>query len=131
MAFRQSVVHGYQGALRYARPVYNSWAWVRGLPPLPAVGGSFRYLTGALPVVANHSCGVFGALVNELLRQAAGSPYQYLLVGLHEADALLSALRRRGATEYKTRLFLVCWEDGEQLRSSLDGRPPYLELGCL
>jgi hypothetical protein len=131
MAFRQSVVHGYQGTLRYARPFYNAWAWVRGLPPMPAVGGSFRYLTGALPVVANHSCGVFGALVNELLRRCAGSPYQFLLLGLHGSDPLLRELRGRGGTEYKTRLFLVCWDDGEPLRNSLDGRPPYLELGCL
>jgi hypothetical protein len=131
MAFRQSVVHGYRGALRYARPIYNAWAKARGLPALPVVGRPFRYLIGALPVVANHSSGVFRALVDELLRRAARCPYQYLLVGLHESDPLLPELQSRGATEYKTRLFLVCWEDGEPLRESLDGRPPYLELGSL
>jgi hypothetical protein len=131
MAFRQSIVHGYSGALRYARPIYNAWAWARGLPPLPAVGSPFRYLIGALPVVADHRSEVFRALVDELLCRAAGWPYQYLLVGLHESDPLLPEVRRRSATEYKTRLFLVCWDDGEPLRESLDGRPPYLELGSL
>ncbi len=131
LSFRQSVVHGYAGALRYARPFYNAWAWARGFPGLPAVGTPFRYLTGALPVVADHRTVVFRALLDELLCRAARMPYEYLLVGLHESDPLLGELQSYGGTEYRTRLFLVCWEDGEPLRKSLDGRPPYLELGCL
>jgi hypothetical protein len=131
MAFRQSIVCGYRGALRYARPIYSVFAWARGLPPLPAVGSPFKYLIGALPVVADHSSGVFGALVDELLRRSVGSLYQYILLGLHESDPLFRELRGRGGTEYRTRLFLVCWDDGEPLRRSLDERPPYLELGCL
>ncbi|MEX2138995.1 MAG: hypothetical protein WD894_07020 [Pirellulales bacterium] len=129
--FRQSVVHGYSGSLRYSRTLYNAWAWARGLPPLPSVGKPFRYLMGALPIVADHCAVVFHALLDELLRRAAGMAYQYLLVGLHESDPLLRELQSYGGAEYKTRLFLVCWEDGEPLRKSLDGRPPYLELGCL
>jgi hypothetical protein len=131
LAFRQSVVQGYAGALRYARPLYNAWAWARGLPGLPAVGKPFRYLMGALPVVAEQSTVVFRALLDALLCRAAGMPYEYLLVGLHESDPLLGELQSYGGTGYRTRLFLVCWEDGEPLRRSLDGRPPYLELGCL
>ena len=31
----------------------------------------------------------------------------------------------------RRRVYLACWEDGEELRRSLDGRPLYLELGGL
>jgi hypothetical protein len=130
-AFRQSVIHGYKRPLKYARPVYNAWARARGLPSLPAVGTPLRYLTGALPIVADHRPGVLSALLAEQCCRAAGSSFDYLLIGLHESDPLLAELRGLGGKEYMTRLFLVCWQDGEPLRRSLDGRPPYLELGCL
>jgi hypothetical protein len=54
-----------------------------------------------------------------------------VLLGLHEADPLLAVARPHRAVWYTTNLYLVCWEDGEPLRASLDGRPPYLELGSL
>jgi len=101
-AFRQSVVHGYAGSLGYARPLYNAWARVRRLPALPAVGKPFRYLMGALPVIADNSPTVFRALLRELHRRAATTPCQYLLVGLHEADPLLREMRQYRGTEYKT-----------------------------
>jgi hypothetical protein len=43
---------------------------------------------------------------------------------------MLPIARSRGRA-YVTRLFLVCWDDGDPLRASLDKRPPYLELGGL
>ena len=43
----------------------------------------------------------------------------------------IGALLARAAAEYRTRLFVVCWEDGEAERRALDGRVPYLELGSL
>ncbi len=37
-AFRQSVVHGYSGGVRWLRPLYNVVQHVRGLPGLPRLG---------------------------------------------------------------------------------------------
>lgn len=129
--FRQTVVHGYGGALRSARPAYNAWAWLRGLPPLPPPGGAVHYLTAALPVIAGDDAAVFAALLTELRARSAGGPHDYLMLGLHESDPLLPVVRACPAAWYDTRLFLVCWDDGEPMRRGLDGRPPYLELGCL
>ncbi len=129
--FRQTVVHGYGGALRWARPAYNAWAWLRGLPPLPPPGGAVHYLTAALPVIAGDDAAVFAALLTELRARSAGGPHDYLMLGLHESDPLLPVVRACPAAWYDTRLFLVCWDDGEPMRRGLDGRPPYLELGCL
>ncbi len=125
-AFRQAVVHGYSGVLRWARPLVNGWAWLRGRPALPPVGASLRHCFAALPVVAGDEPAVLAALLN-----AVPAPADYLLVGLHERDPLLPAVRRYAAGEYLTRLFLVCWDDGEAYRRALDGRVPYLELGSL
>jgi hypothetical protein len=69
-------------------------------------------------------------LVDRCLSAWSGGPADYFMVGLHETDPLLAVVRRRGRA-YVTRLFLVCWGDGEPLRRGLDRRTPYLELGAL
>jgi hypothetical protein len=129
-AFRQTVVQGYEAPLRWLRPFYNCWARLRGRPGLPAPGQAFPYLTAALPVVAGDAPAVFAALLEALLARPRPGR-EYLLLGLHEADPLLAVVRAYRARWYTTRLYLVCWEDGEGLRAELDGRPPYLELGTL
>jgi hypothetical protein len=130
VGFRQTVVHGYGPILGTLRPAYNAWARWRGLPALPAPGEMVRSLTASMPVVHRDNPRVFAALVEALRARAAGR-YGYLMLGLHESDPLLDVARRWRATWYTTRLYLVCWDDGVELRRGLDGRPPYLELGCL
>ena len=130
-AYRQSVVHAYRGGLRWARPLYNAWAWCLGRPGLPRPGGAFRYLTGALLVVADDDPNLGSALLEAMRNRAAGGPWTYLLVGLHEADPLLPLVQRDQAACYTTHLFVACWTDGEGGRARLDGRVPYLELGSL
>ncbi len=130
-SFRQTVVSGYGRPLRWLRPLYNCWARWRGLPRLPPAGEALRGLTGTLPVVKDADAGVFAALVGELCRRASSGPWEHLLVGLHAEDPLLAALRGKAVRWYVTRLYHVCWQDGEAMRKGLDGRPPYLELGAL
>jgi hypothetical protein len=130
MGFRQTVVHGYGRTMNCVRPLYNAWARWRGLPSLPRPGEAFRYRTAALPVVRGDDPQVFTALVEALRTRIAGL-CDVLLLGLHESDPLFAVARRWRAVWYTTRLYLACWDDGEELRKSLDGRPPYLELGCL
>jgi hypothetical protein len=129
--YRQSVIHGYSGWVRWLRPLYNAWQRLRGVPGLPAPGEPLRYLTGALPLVADDDPAVFAALLGELRRRCAGGPWSHSLLGLHESDPLLPVARRFEAACYTTRLFLAAWPDGETRLASLDGRPPYLELGTL
>jgi hypothetical protein len=128
---RRSVVHSYGGALAWSRPVYNTWARLSGLPVLPPPGTPFRYLMGALPVVAGEDPAVFAALLETLRARVAGGPWTHLLLGLHERDPLLRVARRHQAACYVTRLFLVSWPDGNEARQALDGRVPYLEAGSL
>jgi hypothetical protein len=130
-ADRQCLVEGYSGWLVRARSLYNAWAGLRGLPSLPPPGGSLRYLTGALLLVANDDRRVFAALLEALRERAAAGPWSHLMLGLHQSEPLLTVARRQQAACYVTRLFLVCWQDGDEARSALDGREPYLEAGSL
>lgn len=129
--FRQSVVHGYRGTMHWARPMYNVWARIRGLPGLPRPGESFRRLTAALPLATDDESAVFDALLDAVRNHAAKTRVDYLLLGLHASDPLLAIAQAHSVICYTTRLYLVCWGDGEPLRKQLDSRPPYLELGSL
>lgn len=134
--FKQTVVQGYGGALRWLRPGYNAWAGMRGRPRLPRAGTPLRHRMLALPLVEGDDPEVLRALLDVTLddhaRRAAREPgCRLALLGLHESDPLLSAVRRYGARSYETRLFVVHWDDGTFLHDALDDRPAYLELGCL
>ena len=130
-SYRQTVVCAYHGRLRALRPLYNAWAWFINRPGLPKPGQAFPYLMGALPAVAADDDNTFAALLEDLRRRAAGGPWGYLLIGLHERDPLLRVVQRYQPMCYMTHLFLVCWPDGEEARCAVDGRTPYLEAGSL
>lgn len=130
-SFRQSVVREYHGTLRYLRPIYNLWKGLSGQRVLPSKGQPFRYLMAALPVVADDDVEVLESLLKTLLHQAAGGPWSHLLLGLHERDPLLSVARRYQIATYTTRLYVVCWQDGDNSRLEIDDRAPYLEAGSL
>jgi hypothetical protein len=130
-SFKQSIVEGYSTALKWLAPVYNSWAKIRGRPAIPRPGTELRYLTAAIPVVADDNEEVFLALVRAVLAKASGGEQHYLMLGLHERDPLLPAARRLGGRTYAGRLYLACWEDGEELYKSLDDRVPYMEVGSM
>lgn len=129
--WRQTVVHAYSRTLRWGRPFYNAWASLRGAPRLPRPGEPVRCLAAALPVVAGDDPALFRSLIEAALERMADGPNEHLLLGLHQRDPLLDVLQSFSATWYTTRLYLVSWPDGEDLLRSLDGRPPYLELGAL
>lgn len=127
--FRQTVVHGYGPPLGWVRPIYNAWARWSGRPRLPGAGDRFRSRCAALPLVDDDDPETFAALLGTAVARSTDA--DYLLIGLHESDPLLSVVRRWPATWYPTKLFYVCWDDGEPVRRSVDDRPPYLELGSL
>ena len=127
--FRQSVIEGYGGWLRWARPWYNLLSRLHGRPQLPALGHSFHYLTAALPVIRDDSPHTFAPLLHALCSTEGN--WSHVLLGLHETDPLLPIARRLAAASYTTHLYLVGWDDMAGILSSLDERPLYLELGGL
>ncbi len=129
--FKQSIVAGYGSALRWVSPMYNLWARVRGQPGIPRPGAELRFLSAAVPLVADDDPGVFLLLARAALSRASGGEHQYLMLGMHEGDPLLPAARRLGGRTYPGQLYLACWDDGEELRDRVDDRPPYMELGSM
>ena len=130
-AYKQSVVTGYHGTLAWLRPALNAWWSLRGYPQLPAPGDSLRFRVAALPVVRDDSPAIFAALLCRAVADLAGGNCTHLLVGLHERDPLLPAVERRSATRFTTHLYLVSWDDDDEIRAIISRRVPYLEPGTL
>ena len=134
--FKQTVVNGYGGALRWLRTGYNAWARLRRTPPLPEAGAPLRHRFLALPLALGDDPRVLRALLDRTLdehaqRVAREPSCGLLLLGMHESDPLLPSVRPYGLRTYRTRLFVVHWDDGHAAFDALDARPVYLELGCL
>ena len=129
--FRQTVVESYSRRLRLIRRFYNGWSRLSRRPRLPAPGSIVRHVTAAVPVVRDNSAEVFVALLHSLVGRLDQKDHDFFLLGVHENDPLLPVAKRSAVNSYITRLYLVCWEDGESHLATLGDRPPYLELGCL
>jgi hypothetical protein len=129
--FKQTFVCGYAGWLRFARPLYNGCAWLTRQPLLPRCGAMVDAAMAAIPAVRDDNLAVFTTLLETQLRRLASQGTRRLLFGLHENDPLLPVARRYASREYVTQLYIVTWpEESGEIRE-LNGRVPYLELGCL
>jgi hypothetical protein len=130
-SFKQTIVHHYNGWLRTALPLVNTWSTLIRRPKLPAPGAILRTRLAAIPVVHNDDGRVFRQLLNAALRHMNKLGESLLLMGLHEDDPLLPIARRLSFREYVTRLYIVYWPDERVDVDALASRVPYLELGAL
>jgi hypothetical protein len=129
--FKQTVVRAYGRRLTLARPFYNLAARLLGFPRYPDAGEALRSFYASLVAVDDDALPVFRALLRELYNDHVGGPHHYFVVGLHERDPLLPALRDYALTPFAGRLFVVHFEDGEEAWRRLDDRVPYVELAML
>jgi len=128
--FRQQQIVGYEGSLRWLRGVYNLLAPAIARPSLPAPGAIIACRFAAIPVTAAHDPTLLQLLLRHALAECLAAD-ESLLFGVHENDPWQPLLRRIAPLCYTTRLFLVCFADGDTMLNQFDGRPTYLELGCL
>ncbi len=129
-SFRQSFFLGYRSKLKFIKPLVNPIARFLGYPVLPAEGQRLNYLNLALVCVVNNQPDIFEALLCHI-HQTYQRHYSFYMAGLHESDPLLSVIFQLKHIPYPSRLYLVCWEDGEDHYQTLDTRIPYLETGAL
>jgi hypothetical protein len=130
--FKQTIIAGYKGFLRFIKPFYNLGATVIGLPKLPRPNTQLKFLYTGFIAVDTNEVEIFRALLRAMYNDAVDSNYDYLLVGLHENDPLLRPIREDyHFIRYNSRVFVVCWDDGLDFYNKLDDRIPYLELATL
>ena len=130
--FKQTVVRGYAPRLAWARPVSNLLSPITGIPRLPAVGERVAFAYASHLAVDDDDPAIFSALLTEALRAAADRGLNHLSIGLAERNPLAPvALARFKAREYRSRAYVVHWDDGAAAVQALDERPIHLEVAIL
>jgi predicted N-acetyltransferase YhbS len=129
--YKQSVVHGYEPMLRFARPFYNAAAALTQRPPLPAAGSSLATAYGSFFCVRGDDASVARNLIEQLLARARERSADHLLLGLLESDPLLTVAQRFAHIGYPAAVYTVAWDDDHDLHDQLDTRPRYLEIAAL
>jgi hypothetical protein len=129
--FKQTVIAGYKGKTRLLKPLYNMYAKIGGWPQFPPSGTFLNVIYISFIAIEENNQDVFRVLLREAYNNNVGDRNAYILVGLHSRDPLWKVVQEYAHLEYKGRLFIVCWEDGQEVYKSLDGRIPYLELATL
>ena len=130
-AFKQILVHAYQGFVKTARPVYNIWAGLRGCPGLPPPGKQLDVLYMSFVAIPGNHPWVFRALLRAGLESCRKTDKDFILAGLHERDSLNESLRRSPHLRFDSRLFVAAWNDGDHAVRRLDSRIPYVEIASL
>jgi hypothetical protein len=127
--YKQTVVQGYAGALRWFRPVTAPLARLAGLPPLTPPGEAVASAHLAFVCVAGDDSEVFRALLRHARDLAARRGLGYVIVGLDTRDPLLPCAMACLHVAYSSRLYTVSF--GEDHGVPLDGRVPYVETATL
>jgi predicted N-acetyltransferase YhbS len=127
-AYKQTVIDGYDRLLTAARPLYN--LFTRG-PRLPPPGSALRTAYGSYFCAANDDAEVARELIAKLLQKAAEKRFDHLLLGFSARDPLLAAARAFRPIEYRSDIYTVVWNDGDDFHDRLDSRPARLELATL
>ena len=108
-AWRQTVVAGYAGVLKWGRGLVNAAAWLTGRPGLPATGERLRQAcVHPLAVATDATAGEIAEFFGKLESCAARRGVEWLVASVAAEDGLRAVLKRRaGAREYATRLYEV------------------------
>lgn len=128
--FRQAVVRGYRGALRWARPLVNAACRAAGLPRLPDPGEPLRFGYGCFGCAEGDDPALWLALLAGVLGRAHERGLAFVMVGRAEGDPLLAPTRRLRHVDYASRLYTAAWDQGE-FHARLDGRVAYAEIATL
>lgn len=130
-AVKQDVISGYSSLMRIIKPLWNAYAPLRDLPSLPVRDTPLNFFFASMNLVKNNKSEIFHALIEQLRSEGRERGFDHMVLGLHSRDTLNSVIMRYPSYRLRSRIFLVHWEDGEQLYGSLDDRIPYLEVAAL
>jgi hypothetical protein len=129
---RQTVIRGYHPHIARLRPLLNLLSRWTGLPRLPRAGEKLHQVYLSLPAVDGDDSGVLASLVKSGLAEAARRGFDLAVIAMADGNPMLPALRRSfRVRDYRSRLYLVHWEDGRAAVEDLAPRPLHVEAGLL
>ena len=129
--FRQIIITGYRGVMLLIKPIYNTLSNLFGFSPLPQPNSQLNFFYVSFIAIKDNDSKIFRELLYALYNDFVGKNYSHLLIGLHSRDALSKVLDDFTCIKFNSKLFIVYWQDGENVFKQLDSRIPYVELATL
>jgi predicted N-acetyltransferase YhbS len=119
-AFKQTVIDGYDRSLSLVRPLYNLAGRIK--LPKPNTPLNHAYVT-------HFQAEDPQALIAAILEKAGA--FDHILFGFTESDPALDAVRRFRPVEYRSSIYTVAFDDGDDFHDRLLARPRALDLSAL
>lgn len=129
--FKQNIITGYSGKMSVIKPFYNMFAGLFNFNPLPEKGKELNSFYLSFISADNDDPEILESIIRRIYNDSVGSKYHYFLAGFFRGDPMERSLNGYISVTYKTRLYLVCWDDGMEAVAGVDGRQPYLEAATL
>jgi hypothetical protein len=129
--FKQTVVRGYSGSLARWRKVINLFSRFGILPYLPEPNTPLRHTYACHLAIENDDPVIFEALLRTVYNYNVAQNYSYFMIGLAESNPLRNIVERYRPLTYISQLYLVDWNEDNDLQAQLDSRTPGLEIALL
>ncbi|MDJ0940742.1 MAG: hypothetical protein QNJ00_13355 [Woeseiaceae bacterium] len=130
--FKQTVVLGYSKRLARSRPFFNIVAPILRQPKLPPPGRNIESAFLSHLSIDEGDEAALLALVGEAARKAAERGIDYLMVGLAARNPLSRVLEQRfHCHRYASMIYVVYWDDGRDIVSTIDNRIAHPEVAIL
>lgn len=130
-AFKQTVVRGYSKSIARWRRALNWLSPLGGWPYLPDPHTRLRHSHASHLAIDDDDSVVFSALLCELYNHNLEHGYSYFVIGLAESNPLRRVVRTYRPLTYISRIYLVNWENDEDVLMEIDRRIPGLEVAAL
>lgn len=129
IVYKQYVVQGYHGLLKYLYPP-SRWFPLIGFPELPTPGSVLKFFTLSFWAIKDNRPEYLHCFLDHLALRV--HEYPFFLVGALTPHPLQPVLRKRSYITYGSRPYLVYWDDQQENVRALDPELPlYLENGML
>ena len=129
--FKQMTVQRFSFSMKCVKWLWDTVMPWSGYVALPNVGDSFDIFFCATPAVDNDNKEVFQALLHTMVNENGGGDYLCCVAGFCDGDPLATVASSLLNFSYASRLYVVCWDDGEEAFQALENRIPYVEAATL
>jgi hypothetical protein len=128
-SYKQYIVQGYSSVLKLLYPFSRIFP-LFGYPSLPTPGSILQFFTLSFWAVKDSNSELFLQFLKRIAK--ISRDYPFFLIGLHERHPLRILLQNRPHISYKSKLYLVSWDQQRDYIENFDrGMLPYLECGML
>jgi hypothetical protein len=128
--FRRIMIVHYPWYLQWLKRVSFPLAKILHMAPIPRPGEPLCNASAACIAIEDNNPQIFDLLLNTILHHEYNAGKTFLVVGLMTGDPLMRTLQNYLHIATRTCIYVMSL-DGFEISSEMDGRIPYVEIGCL